>query len=217
MVTRRVTSQALLHKLFRYFRSRRMRLFERTLQISRQTRVLDVGGSPLIWEFASIQPRLTIVNLPSAIERSSDHISFVAADARVLPFRDAAFDVVFSNSVIEHIGSQADQRKFAEEVARVGRRYWIQTPNRHFPIELHVMLPLIHYFPKSWQRRIVHRFTVWEKIMQPTQQSRAFYVHHFLEELNLLDARELQSLFPDANVISETLFGLSKSLIAVRA
>ena len=217
MVTRQVSNEAFLQKLFRHFRSRRMRLFERMLHVSSRTRVLDVGGSPLIWEFASIQPRLTILNLPSAIERSYDHIGFMAGDARMLPFRDAAFDVVFSNSVIEHVGDRAAQRRFAEEIARVGRQFWIQTPNRHFPIELHVMLPMIHYFPKSWQRSIVNRFTVWEKIVRPTEQCRAFYVHHFLEELNLLDARELQSLFPDAKVISETVFGLSKSLIAVRA
>ena len=212
-----MSSEALLQKLFRHFRSRRMRLFERLLHISSRTRVLDVGGSPRIWEFASVRPRLTILNTPSAIERSSDHIGFVAGDARMLPFQDAAFDVVFSNSVIEHVGDGADQRRFAEEIARVGRQYWIQTPNRHFPIELHVMLPVIHYFPKSWQRSIVNRFTVWEKVVHPTEQCRAFYVHHFLEELHLLDARELQNLFPDAKVIPETVFGLSKSLIAVRA
>jgi Methyltransferase domain len=212
-----VSNEALLHNLFRHFRSRRMRLFERTLHISSRTSVLDVGGSPLIWEFAAVQPRLTILNLPSAIERSSRSIQLVAGDARLLPFNDAAFDVVFSNSVIEHIGAQSDQCRFAQEVARVGRQYWIQTPNRHFPIELHMMLPLIHYLPKSWQRRIVNRFTVWEKIVRPTEQFRASYVHHFLDELNLLDAREMKSLFPDAKVISERVLGLSKSLIAVRA
>jgi hypothetical protein len=212
-----VSKEALLHKLFRHFRSQRMRMFERTLHISSCTRVLDVGGSPLIWEFASVRPRLTILNLPSAIERSSRPIHLLAADARMLPFKDASFDVVFSNSVIEHLGARADQRRFAQEIARVGRQYWVQTPNRHFPIELHMMLPLIHYLPKSWQRLIVNRFTVWEKLVHPSESGRAFYLHHFLNELNLLDGRDLSRLFPDARIISERVLGFSKSLIAVRA
>lgn len=194
-----------------------MRLFERTFAISSDTRVLDVGGSPLIWEFASVQPKLTILNLAGAIERASQPIDFVAGDGRMLPFQDAAFDIVFSNSVIEHVGTPEDQRRFASEIARVGRQYWVQTPNRRFPVELHIMLPLIHYLPKSWQRPIVNRFTIWERFVHPSEPARMDYLHHFLNELNLLSAPELHSLFPDSELISESVLGLSKSLIAVRA
>ena len=77
----------------------------------------------------------------------------MAGDGRALPFRDEAFDVVFSNSVIEHVGDAASQRRFAREVARVGRAYWVQTPNRWFPVEQHLLTPLVHWLPKSWQRR----------------------------------------------------------------
>lgn len=193
-----------------------MRLFERTFDISSRTRVLDVGGSPRIWDLASVQPQLTILNLAAAVERTSRPIDLVAGDGRMLPFEDAAFDIVFSNSVIEHVGTRADQRTFAAEIARVGRQYWVQTPNRRFPVELHVMLPLVHYLPKSWQKRIVDRFTIWERLIRPDEHMRAFYLHHFLNELNLLDAHDLRALFPESKVISETVLGLSKSLIAVR-
>ncbi len=212
-----MSDTSLLHKISQHFRSQRMRLFERTLHISSRTRVLDVGGSPLIWEFASVYPRLTIMNLAAAIEHASRPVHLVVGDGRMLPFEDGAFDVVFSNSVIEHVGNRADQRRFAEEVARVGRHYWIQTPNRRFPVELHLMLPLIHYLPKSWQAPIVNRFTIWERLARPSEQARAFYLHHFLNELSLLDARELQGLFPDSTVISERILGLPKSLIALRS
>lgn len=193
-----------------------MRLFERTFQVSPRTRVLDVGGSPLIWEFAPVQPRLTVLNFPSAIERGYHGMDLVAGDGRRLPFRDGAFDIVFSNSVIEHAGTRAEQRQFADEVARVGRRYWVQTPNRFFPVELHMMLPFIHYLPKSWQRPIVTRFTGWQLLVRPDEEARRSYIDHFLNELNLLDAGELRALFPDATVISERLLGMPKSLIAVR-
>lgn len=194
-----------------------MRLFERTFQISSRSRVLDVGGSPLIWDFASVRPQLTILNLPTALPPRTGSTAFVAADGCRLPFPDASFDIVFSNSVIEHVGSRREQQQFASEIARVGRRYWVQTPNRRFPVELHMMLPLVHYLPKPLQRAIVERFTVWQWLAQPSDAQRRFYINHFLYELNLLDRKQLQCLFPAADIVVERFAGLAKSIIAVRA
>lgn len=208
---------ALLQRALRHFRSERMRLFERTYQLSRRTRILDVGGSPQIWDLASVRPQLTVINLPSALEAAAGTVSLVAGDGCRLPFQDAAFDIVFSNSVIEHVGVRSRQQQFASEIARVGRFYWVQTPNRRFPVELHLMLPLIHFLPKPLQRAIAERFTIWQLLTRPSEAQRRFYVNHFLTELNLLDRRELQSLFPDAQIMNERLGGLAKSLIAFRA
>ncbi len=210
-----MSQRELLQRAFRYFRSRRMRLFEQTFKVSSRTRILDVGGSRLIWDFASVQPQLTILNFPSALERGARSVDQVAADGRILPFQDKAFDIVFTNSVIEHVGSQADQQRFANEITRVGRHYWVQTPNRRFPVELHLMLPLIHYLPKRVQHAIAARFTVWELLVHPSQEQRAFYIQHVLNEIRLLDSGELQALFPDARIIAERVLGLAKSLIAV--
>jgi SAM-dependent methyltransferase len=193
-----------------------MRLFEKTFDISPQTRILDVGGSPDIWEFLMVRPRLTILNFPSALERSAESVDFVAADGLKLPFNENAFDIVFSNSVIEHVGNRGDQEKFAEEVARVGRFYWVQTPNRGFPIELHLMLPFIHYLPKAWQATIAKRFTVWQLLVRPSAEERAFYIDHFLNQLNLLDKDDLLALFPGATILSERVLGFVKSNIAIR-
>lgn len=192
-----------------------MRLFEETFRITPQTRVLDVGGSPFIWQFATVRPRLTILNFPSALLREPAGFDVIAADGRMLPFGDKAFDIVFSNSVIEHVGTRADQQRFAEEVRRVGRSYWIQTPNRRFPVELHLMLPLIHFLPKGVQRAIVKRFTIWEYVTKPSEAERASYTSHFLNELNLLDRSALQRLFPEATIVGERAGGLAKSIVAV--
>lgn len=192
-----------------------MRLFERTFQISSRTRILDVGGSPLTWSLASTEPRLTIVNLPSALEAAPRTFPLVGADGCRLPFADRTFDIVFSNSVIEHVGLHL-QGQFASEVARVGRRYWVQTPNRNFPIEAHLMLPVIHYLPKPLQRAIARRFTVWQLLVRPSEAQRRFYIEHFLNELGLLNTRELKLLFPDARIVYERVAGLPKSIIAVR-
>jgi hypothetical protein len=212
-----VSQSRLLHAIFRHFRSSRMRLFERTLGLTANARVLDVGGSPLIWEFASVRPRLTFLNLPSALAPPPWPAHLIAADGRSLPFRDQSFDVVFSNSVIEHVGSFEDQRTFASEIARVGRRYWVQTPNRHFPVELHMMLPFVHLFPKRIQRAVVSRFTVWQLLVRPTEAERNHVVQHFLHELNLLDRSAMARLFPHARIIAEPVLGMEKSLIAVGA
>jgi hypothetical protein len=192
-----------------------MRLFERTFRISSRTRILDVGGSPLIWAFASVQPRLTIVNLPAALEAAPRTFTLVGADGCRLPFGDGAFDIVFSNSVIEHVGAER-QSQLASEISRVGRQYWVQTPNRGFPIEVHLMLPLIHRLPKPLQRAIAQRFTVWQLLVRPPEAQRRFYIEHVLNELRLLDAGELKALFPDARILYERFAGWPKSLIAVR-
>jgi hypothetical protein len=206
----------LLEKVLRHFRSERMRLFERTFQIGGRTRILDVGGSALIWSYATVRPQLTILNLPAALDGGVHRASLVAGDGCRLPFRDSAFDIVFSNSVIEHVGARAQQQQFASEIERVGRGYWVQTPNRGFPVELHLMLPLIHYLPKRLQRAIAKRFTVWQLLARPSEAQRRFYIDHFLNELKLLDRRQMQSLFPGARILTERFAGFTKSIIAVR-
>ncbi|MDQ2776810.1 MAG: class I SAM-dependent methyltransferase [Acidobacteriota bacterium] len=193
-----------------------MALLEKTFSITEQTRVLDVGGSPDIWAFATVQPQLTILNFPTALLRGNAPVQLVAGDGCQLPFKNTAFDLVFSNSVIEHVGSGINQQRFAEEIARVARSYWVQTPNRGFPFEQHMMLPFVHQLPKRWQRPVVERITGWELIVRPSKEVRKYYVNHFLNELKLLSAPELSTLFPDAKIVSERTFGIPKSLIAVR-
>ena len=60
---------------------------------------------------------------------------------------DGAFDVVYSNAVIEHVGGRERQRRFVREALRVGRRVFLTTPNRWFPVEVHTRLPLVHWLP----------------------------------------------------------------------
>ena len=193
-----------------------MARFERTFAITERTTVLDVGGSAFIWQFAKIRPKLTFLNLLPAVDKNQKDVTQVAGDGRMLPFRDCAFDIVFSNSTIEHVGAFDDQQKFAAEITRVGKRYWVQTPDRRFPFEMHVMLPFVHYLPPDWQRAVVTRFTGWEMLVPHTKDIRRDYLKHFLDELRLLDTTELQALFPSARIMHERFFGLPKSLIAYK-
>jgi len=206
----------LIEFLLRHFRSRRMRRFARTFIVTNETRILDVGGTPFNWEFLSVRPRVTILNMPRHREAFDEHFTCVFGDGRRLPFADQSFDIVFSNSVIEHVGDWESQRQFAAEIARVGQAYWVQTPNRGFPVEPHMMTPFLHYLPSAWQNRIARRFTVWALIERPSADRWKFYIDHYLRDIRLLSAAEMQRLFPDGEIVRERLAGVTKALIGVR-
>ena len=199
-----------------HYRLRRMRRFLREFSVGPQTRVLDVGGNPRIW--ASIpdhlRPRITYLNLPRAAEADDDRGRLVFGDGCRLPFAGGSFDIAFSNSVIEHVGSTAAQAAFAAEIMRVGVRYWVQTPNRHFPVEQHLLTPFIHWMPKRVQQAVIPRATVWGLIAQVGQEERRFYFEHYLRDIQLLTAHELKGLFPKSRIIRERVLGWTKSLIA---
>jgi hypothetical protein len=199
----------LLYATIRRFRRDRMATFQRTFPLTEQTRVLDVGGTELNWSFVGTKPCVTLLNLPT------DGEADVVGDGRYLPFRDRSFDIVFSNSVIEHIASAEDQRRFAEEVRRTGRAYWVQTPDRRFPVEPHLVTPFLHWLPKGLRVAIARRFTIWSILERPSRDRWEFYIRHCAEEVRLLDARELQAMFPEALILRERFLGMSKSLIAV--
>jgi hypothetical protein len=194
-----------------------MQRFVRECRVTAETRVLDIGGTPDNWQLIPVRPRLVLLNMPRARADLAGTVQWVAGDGCSLPFRDASFDVVFSNSVIEHVGGATRQEHFAREVARVGRAYWVQTPNRWFPVEQHLLTPIVHWLPKKWQGAMVRRGTVWSALTRPTPDRREFYIEHFLRDIHLLSRGELARLFPGARVIRERFCGLTKSLIAWRA
>ena len=172
--------------------------------------MLDVGGTPELWEFLppEFRPRVTLINMPRAGVNGWAGWLSVGGDGCRLPFRDAAFDVVFSNSVIEHVGGPQQQSAFASEIRRVGRSYWVQTPNYWYPIEPHLLTPLIHWLPRRLKSQIaLHRGTMWEWVERPTPDRKEFYLNHFLRDIRLLSAREMQALFPDGRLIRERAFG----------
>jgi hypothetical protein len=200
----------------RRFRARRMQQFVARFGVTESTRILDVGGTPANWQLTDVRPRVTLLNMPRGQERSEYGFTFVSGDGCQLPFRDQSFEIVFSNSVIEHVGSQEQQRRFADEVRRVGQGFWVQTPNRYFPLEPHLLTPFVHWLPRSLQRAWVTKWTIWDWIERPSQDRREYYIQHFLEDIRLLSASELAALFPAAEILRERSLGCTKSLVAVK-
>jgi hypothetical protein len=199
----------------RRFRQRRMREFAELFKITESSRILDVGGTPANWLLLDVRPQVTLLNMPRAREEAWPGFELVAGDGCCLPFANRSFDIVFSNSVIEHVGAPEAQRRFAAEVQRVGRRYWVQTPDRGFPLEPHLLTPFLHYLPRSWQAPVARRWTVWDAVERPSADRRAFYIEHYLKDIRLLGAEEMAELFPGARIRRERTLGLSKSLIAI--
>jgi hypothetical protein len=200
----------------RRFRQRRMRQFASVFGITEATRILDVGGTPMNWRLLDVRPRVTLLNMPRAGEHAAPGFEAVSADGCQLPFRDRSFEIVFSNSVIEHVGSPSRQRRFADEIRRVGQRYWVQTPNRWFPVEPHLLTPFLHFLPGALQQRIARRWTLWGALERPSEDRRAFYIEHYLNDIRLFDASELARLFPDGRLLRERHLGMTKSLVMLK-
>ena len=205
-------SFAAIHRpLARFFRSRRLRRFAQSFKLDRQSTVLDLGGAEYYWPWLKVRPRVTVANFEQRDLKKAD-LDWVRADGRKLPFQDGAFDVVYCNSVLEHLPDEASRDAMAREVARVGRGYSVQTPNRWFPVDAHTLTPAFHFLPMRWQSRLARNFTLWGRLQRPSRAE----ARGFVENIRLLTAHDLQRLFPDATIERERFFGLTKSVIAVR-
>lgn len=199
--------------LIRGFRRRRMNRFADMFRPGPDTAVLDVGGTPYNWEQIGARFPITLLNTERLeADGLGAHYTLIQGSGKQLGFADRSFDIAFSNSVIEHVGSLDAQRAFAEELRRVGRQLWVQTPARGFFFEPHLLAPFIHFLPPSWQRRLVRNFTLWGWITRPSQAS----VDRMLGQLRLLDYATFRALFPDCEIRCERFLGMTKAFVAVR-
>lgn len=192
------------------FRARRMSMFTQLFNADGTMNILDLGGDADTWESLGVTHRVTLVNRDARCLRG--HQAAAVADALASPFRDRTFDVVFSNSLIEHLGSQESQTAFANEVRRLSRNgYFVQTPNKWFPIEPHYLAPLIQFVPMKIRPTVVRWMTPRGWITAPSPEQCV----KVCQEIRLLDAREMRRMFPEAAIVRERFFGFTKSLIAV--
>jgi hypothetical protein len=199
------------------FRKKRFALFREFIsKIDRSPlTILDVGGRQEFWEvmgFTDTPHKIILLNL---FKGTVTHPNFtaIAGDARNLhEFPDRAIDVVFSNSVIEHLHTYANQQRMADEIRRVGKTYFVQTPNMMFPVEPHFLCPFFHWLPFSARVEIIRRMSLGHKNRQPTREAAVAAVSEF----RLLRKSELRALFPDAVLYREKFLGLTKSFTAVK-
>ena len=202
----RTRSWAATSDTVRRWRERRYRLFLELCHVEPGEPILDVGAGKggALERFNTTNPIVALDLEPDASEwLAAPNVTVQVGDGTKLQYADGEFGTVFSSSTVEHVPKEL-QPAFAAEIRRVGRRYFVQTPNRYFPIEPHYQFPLFQFLPHSVQKALNNRFSLgW----RPRGQ---------WEEVNLLSARDLRQLFPDAEIHRERVFGLTKSLMAVR-
>jgi hypothetical protein len=203
---------SLSHRL----RTRRFHLFERlTAPFQRPLRILDVGGTNAYWEQRGWAGRddvhITLVNLDPQDQRHPNVLPTAGDATDLSAYEDGSFDVAFSNSVIEHLFTFEAQSRMAHEVRRVGRAYWVQTPNFWFPVEPHFLVPAWHWLPEDARVAILRRRGVGWAGRSP-DPARARRV---VQEHRLMRRHELKRLFPDADIVAERIGGLVKSWTAV--
>lgn len=195
-------------------RLRRFGLFKKLLSsIEGQEiiNILDIGGTYKFWinmNFANIPKfKITLINifqdkLPEGV-KISNIISKIGDATDLNNYPNQSVDIVFSNSVIEHVGTIELQRKMANEIRRIGKKYFIQTPSKNFPIEPHFHWPYFQYYPKKMAA-----------FLAVNVRSIGWY-HNKKDvyDIRLLNYKELNQLFPDAKIQSEKFWGLTKSFM----
>lgn len=196
------------------FRSKRFLFFEQAFwsafKDKEQINILDVGGTEEFWKDKSILQagniHITLLNL-SASPVNLPQLTSMAGDATDLsPFADGSFDLVFSNSVIEHLYTFENQEKMAREVQRVGIKYFVQTPNKYFFFEPHYALPFFQFMPASFVYFVLTRTKLSRLHRWDPQQARSY-----VEEIRLLSLNEMKRLFPGSKVYYEKFLGMDKS------
>lgn len=211
---------SLFHRLSHESRERKLGLFYHLVQPAPRMRVLDVGAEidgagENECRFIDLYPwkgALSALNLlPEHVRHIKERYPDVDArvgDARCLPWPDKHFDVVWSNAVIEHVGGPEDQRRMAREIMRVGKQWFVTTPNRWYPFEFHLRLPLVTWLP-------------WHGYLWCGQLLRYDHIHHRYvhgsrpDDLRLLTASELAACFPGSRIIKQRVTLMAETLIAV--
>jgi hypothetical protein len=210
-------SQRLPKRLFLVtdrFRRRRMSAFVDEFHPTATARILDVGGTETNWRFVNVPSQIVLLNLtiPAHQPDVPPNMQWVVGDGCDLQYGDGEFDICFSNSTIEHLHTLENQRRFAAEVRRVARSYFVQTPARSFPFEPHWLGFFLHWLPRRWQPRLARWGTLYGLAMKPSPDQ----VHALIDEYRLLSYREMRELFPDAEIRRERFMLMTRSYLAVR-
>jgi len=166
------------------------------------------------------------INELTSLKSKYKGIPLVLADGCCLPFKNKSIDIIFSNAVLEHVGDLRKQKKFADEIMRIGKKWFVTTPNFWFPIETHWKLPFIHFLPRKLQKRIMDSGKKWfveipsksylrlpgtlQRSLTKYFTTHGWYGHGY----HLLSARKLKKLFPTSKIEKQRTTYYPEVLIA---
>lgn len=181
--------------------------------VSDRISVLDLGGTVQYWRRIGFQyfdsASFVLLNLEQVpVPEDLDNVTSVAGDATDLSqYADRQFDLVFSNSVIEHVGGFEAQKKMASEMLRTGKNFFLQTPNRYFFMEPHFIMPYFQFYPRWLRVLLLQHFRLG---FVPRTQSKE-EAQKVVDSVRLLTLRELRVLFPGAKIEKEKFLFMTKS------
>lgn len=207
-------------------RARRAELFCRYLHPTQQDKILDLGSEDgsFVAEIIPFRENVFIADINEGmLSRGQARYGFKTVlldESSVIPFQDGYFDIVHCNSVIEHVTIDKKQqwslkskkefqrvaferqKKFANEIRRISKSYFVQTPNKNFVFESHTWLPFVQFLPRPVLVKMINWLNRW-------------WIKKTTPDWNLLTAKEMKEIFPDAVIVREKVLGLTKSLIAI--
>jgi hypothetical protein len=195
-------------------RTRRWERFARTFTDIDSMSVIDLGGTVEAWRRAPVRPAsLHIVNLTPKDVEAPGWILLDQADACNLPthISSGRYDLVFSNSVIEHVGGHSQRQRFAGAIHTLANRHWIQTPYRYFPVEPHWLFPGFQFLPLSARAEISRHWPLAHSPVSTREES----IRQAMS-VELISRTEMAFYFPDSAIWNERALGLVKSLIAIK-
>jgi hypothetical protein len=197
-------------------RMRRWEMFSNAFPTIEKLRVLDVGGTVEAWRRAPVKPRhVTVLNLFEPGESDDNSITPVtgdacnAADELARANVETNFDLVFSNSLIEHVGGHAARSRLAGQVHRLAEHHWVQTPYRYFPLEPHWLFPGMQFMPTAARVQIARYWPL-------LRAANAENAIHMVLWTELIGVTEMRDYFPNSTILHERVLGMTKSLIAVK-
>lgn len=179
-------------------------------------RVLDLGGTPAYWRSAPVRPaHATTVNIDDRLagdsDTSEDWLRVVIGDACAPGLGAERFDLVVSNSLLEHLGDHDRRQRFAEVVREAADRHWVQTPYRYFPLEPHWLFPAFQFLPRSARIEVTRRWPFGHRHAPDKERAIAL-----VDEVELVSARAMRAYFPHSRIWFERIAGVPKSVVAVR-
>lgn len=196
------------------YRTKRFELFKTLLNgLPKPVSILDIGGTVEFWKamhFEEADVSITLLNLEPAAAVNPPFYTIQGNATNLSGIADGSYDIVFSNSVIEHLYTWENQQKMAAEVHRVGKNHFIQTPNYWFPIEPHWVFPFFQYFPRFLKVCLTQHFSLGH--ISKTVDAAA--AKRQVDEIRLLTKAEMKQLFPQSTLYKEQFKGFNKSFTA---
>lgn len=204
------------------FRQRRFRhiksLIEAIIERKGSCRILDIGGEENYWDIAGNflnqnKIEIHLLNIKLQPVTRPCFISMAGDAAQLDHLADNSYDLVHSNSVIEHVGNWHRMRAMASHVRRLAPSYFVQTPNFWFPFEPHFRCPIFHWLPEQVRYRLLLTFNLGFGGRQHSVDAAMESV----QSACLLDARQFATLFDDADIVRERVLLMTKSLMVIRS